>query len=99
MSGLRNQACHDPSESPCDDPNTERNEKSPTPATDIEASNDEVDWDTMRSQEDEEEEILYRELGNDSPIEEDLDCEAIWEDKGLQDWLVALAVRDPKDGD
>ena len=58
-------------------------------------------WDIMKSREYKKEEILYRQLGNDSSIEEDSDSEATWEDKELQDWLVVLAVRecdDPKDG-
>ena len=47
---------------------------------------------------DEEEEILYQEIGNESEVEEDFDtAEGLWEDEDLEEYLLELG--DPKDGD
>lgn len=106
ISGLRHQHRHDStsaSESDdhsCDNPKR----KSPTPATvsndaDTESDDDLLTWDMMRLRADDEEEIMDRELGSDSEVEEAGDCEEFG-DEEFEERMIELAIRDdPKDTD
>ena len=63
---------------------------------------DEVLWDMRKSHVNEEEEIVYQEIGNNTDVEDGSDCEEFWEDEDLHKMLINMAIKegdDPKDED
>lgn len=103
-SGLCNQIRHSTSGSSASD-SDDASRKSLTPAIvdsaaqSIESDDELLKWDEMRSRADEEEEILYRDIGLESEVEEVSDCEEFG-DEEFERKMVELAIRDnPKDTD
>lgn len=96
ISGLCNQTCHSTSSSASENDDPPR--KSLTPAivdiaeNSIESDDDLLKWDEMRSRVDEEEEILYRDIGLDSEVEEVSDCEEFG-DEEFERKMLELAIR------
>jgi hypothetical protein len=107
-SGLRHQSCNNTPVSKDEMSSSSDSDAENTPVATSTNGNDpgtlddEVLWDMKKSHIDEEEELVYKEAGDDTDVEEISDSEGFWEDEDLQDMLIALAIKEGenlKDGD